>query len=252
MQWIARLSLLYMGVAVFVIGCAPNNTLKVGIESNFKPFTYTESGEPKGFEVELWEAMAKKANIKYELVTMDVAEMSKSLKSGDVDLAIAGMTVNKARKDALDFSDPYFQTGLVLVVAKDNNTIQGKKDLKDKTVATQLGSTAYVYAGNISGVKEVRGYPEIEQAYDDLADKKIDAVIFDERNVHEYLQNQGKDKVKMVGEPLNKESYAIVSKKHSKHIGRVNDAIAAVVKDGTYEALYEKYFGSKPKKLPGD
>jgi glutamine transport system substrate-binding protein len=252
MQWIARLSLLYLGAVVFITGCAPNNTLKVGIESNFRPFTYTESGEPKGFEVELWEAMAKKANIKYELVPVEVAEMSKSLKSGDVDLAIAGMTVNKARKDALDFSDPYFQTGLVLVVSKDNDKIKNKGDLKDKKVATVLGSTAYVYAGNIEGVKEVRGYPEIEQAYDELAEKKIDAVIFDERNVHDYLQTRGSDKAKIVGEPLNKESYAIVSKKHSKHIGRVNDAIAAVVKDGTYEALYEKYFGNKPKKLPGD
>ena len=240
-----------MAASLTVAGCANHKTLKVGIENDFRPFTYTENGENKGFEVELWEAVAKKGNIKYELVPMEMGNMSTALKSGEVDLVIAGMTVNKARKDNLAFSDPYFQTGLVMLTAQDNTDITGKDKLKDKTVATRIGSTAYTYAGMIPKLKEVRGYPDINQAYEDLADKKVDCVIFDERNAHDYIQTKGQGKIKIVGEVLNKESYAIAAKKRNKHIGNINSAIEQVSKNGTYETLYMKWFGSKPKKLPG-
>ncbi|MCP1307914.1 substrate-binding periplasmic protein [Paenibacillus tyrfis] len=246
-----RIGLLAILLTLLIAGCGGEKPVKVGIESNFRPFTYTENGENKGFEVELWRAIAQKANLPYELVPMTQGELNKAVKSGQVDMAIAGMTVNKARKDNFAFSDPYFQTGLVLLTASDNKEIKSKDDLKGKVIGTKSGSTSYIYAGGIQGTQEVRGYPDISDAYTDLKNKKLDAVIFDERNVHHFLQNDGEGKVKMVGEVLNKESYAIVAKKKNKHLGRINGAIEALGKDGTYEALYVKWFGSKPKKLPG-
>ena len=240
-----------LAVIIATAGCtAANKTLKVGIESNFRPFTYTEGGESKGFEVELWQAISQEANLKYELVPMEQSELNKAVQSGKIDLAIAGMTVNKARKDNFVFSDPYFQTGLVILTQADS-PIKGKDDLANKVVATKTGSTAYTYAGGITGIKEVRGYPDISEAYEQLKNKSVDAVIFDERNVHDFQQNGGEGKVKIAGEVLNKESYAIIAKKRSKYIGRINQAIGKVVKDGTYETLYGKWFGGKPAKLPG-
>lgn len=245
------LALILLAMAAVLAGCGQNKTLKVGMENNFKPFTYTEGGEHKGFEVELWDAIARKSGIHYELVPMDSRELSPALKEGKIDLAIAGMTVNKARKDQLAFSDPYFQTGLVLVTAQDNTDIKGKDDLKGKSVATKSDSTAFAYAGKLPGVKEVKGYPDINQAYADLIAKKTDCVLFDERNAHEYAQNAGKGQVKVVGDVLNKESYAIAAKKQNRHLGRVNSAISEIVGNGTYENLYMKWFGGKPQKLPG-
>ncbi|PYI53418.1 transporter substrate-binding domain-containing protein [Paenibacillus flagellatus] len=240
-----------LAAALTLSACGRDQTVKVGIENNFRPFTYTENGENKGFEVELWDAIAKKAGMKYELVPMGQGELSQALQSGKVDLVVAGMTVNKARKDNLAFSDPYFQTGLVMLTAQDNTDIGGKDDLKGKTVATKLGSTAYTYAGGLGTPKEVVGYPDIDEAYAALASKRVDCVIFDERNAREYVQGRGQDKVKIVGEPLNKESYAIAAPKKNKHIGPINGAIEQVVKNGTYETLYAKWFGGKPNKLPG-
>lgn len=240
-----------IAIALAMTACARKETLKVGIENNFRPFTYTENGENKGFEVELWDAVAKKAGIKYELVPMDQGELTKALKSGKVDLVVAGMTVNKARKDNLAFSDPYFQTGLVLLTKQDNTDIRGKEDLKGKTVATEIGSTAYTYVGGLGTPKEIKGYPNIDQAYEALAAGQVDCVIFDERNAQDYVQKRGKGKIKIVGETLNKESYAFAASKKSKHLGAINSAIEQVVKNGTYESLYAKWFGGKPQKLPG-
>lgn len=242
----------FLLLMILSAGCTTNNSVKVGIESNFRPFTYTEAGEGKGFEVELWQAIAEKANLKYELIPMEYRELNEAVKSGKVDLAIAGMTINNARKEKFAFSDPYFQTGLVILTASDNETIKTEDDLAGKVVATRLGSTAYTYTGDIKGIKEIRGFPSITEAYDQLKDKKVDAVVFDERNAHDFIQKSGDGKVKIVGEVLNKESYGVVSKKRNQYIGRVNLGIEAVVKDGTYAALYKKWFGSEPSKLPGE
>ncbi|MBD0384397.1 transporter substrate-binding domain-containing protein [Paenibacillus sedimenti] len=242
---------LVVSLLVFLLtsGCTTEKTIKVGIENNFRPFTFTEGGENKGFEVELWQAIAQKANIKYELVPMENGELSKSIKSGEVDLAISGMTITNARKNNLEYSNPYFQTGLVILTSSDNVVIKGKEDLAQKVVATQNGTTAYNYASEIQGVK-IRSYPNISDAYDELKKKNVDAVIFDERNVNDFSQNTAEGKVKIVGELLSKESYVVVANKRNKYIGRVNQAIEAVSKDGTYEALYTKWFGAKPEIMP--
>lgn len=238
-------------ISISATGCMNEKTVKVGVESHFQPFTYTEQGEPKGFEVELWQAIAEQAGLKYEFVPVESREISSALKSGEIDLAIAGMTVNKARKDELAFSDPYFQTGLVLLVPFGNETIRSKTDLNGKIAATKLDSTAYTYAGSIKGLKELRGYPEISEAYMELAEGRVDCVIFDERNARHYVDGDGQGKAKIVGELLNKESYAIAANKKNRYIGRVNGAIEMLGKKGDYEALYMKWFGEQPKKLPG-
>ncbi|MDD9270441.1 transporter substrate-binding domain-containing protein [Paenibacillus sp. GCM10023248] len=229
--------------------CGNNKTIKVGIEQNFRPFTYMEAGEKKGFEVELWQAIAKKADIKYELVPMEHGELIKSVKSGDVDLAIAGMTVSNARKNNFDYSSPYFQTGLVILTSKDNGVIKGKDDLAQKVVATKNGSTAYNYAGEIQGAK-IRSYSNIADVYNELKNNTVDAAIFDERNATDFLKDKAQGQVKKVGEAFNKERYAVVAKKRNKYIGKVNKGIEAIGKDGTYEAVYTKWFGSKPEQMP--
>ncbi|MNI22655.1 Glutamine-binding periplasmic protein precursor [compost metagenome] len=180
---------------------------------------------------------------------MELGELNAGIKSGEIDLAISGMTITNARKNNFDYSSPYFQTGLVILTSSDNGVIKGKEDLAQKVVATKNGSTAYNYASEIQGIK-IRSYSNISDAYNELKNNTVDAVISDERNVHDFLQNTGEGKVKMVGEVINKENYAVVAKKRNKYMGRVDEAIAAVSKDGTYEALYLKYFGSKPEKMP--
>lgn len=244
---IALLAILLVMVAAS--GCGNKETLKVGIEQNFRPFTYMENGDKKGFEVDLWQAIAQKTDMKYELVPMEHGELLKSVKSGAVDLAIAGMTVSNARKNNFEYSSPYFQTGLVVLTSTDNGVIKGKEDLAQKVVATKNGSTAFNYAGEIQGAK-IRSYSNVADVYNELKNNTVDAAIFDERNAHDFLQDKAQGQVKMVGETFNKERYAVVGKKRNKYIGKVNKGIEAISKDGTYETMYTKWFGAKPDKMP--
>ncbi len=247
----AFLGLVVLWFALFLPACANQQTLKVGIESRFKPFTYVEAGKIKGFEINLWDAIAKEAGVKYEFKPMGIGEMISSVKSGKLDAGIGGISINDARKNELVFSTPYYHTGLVMLTASDDKVTKEKKDLKNKIVATKLGTTAYDFVSEIKGVKEVRAYPDISQAYRDLMNKKADAVIFDEHNVLKFMKEQGQGKVKTNGAALKKESYAVIFKKRSRYLGRINRAIEAIGKNGTYEKIYVKWFGEKPEKLPG-
>jgi glutamine transport system substrate-binding protein len=236
-------------IALIASGCTQNKTVKVGIEENFRPYTYTDGGEKKGFEVDLWQALAKKSKLTYELVPMEMGELNKGLKSGAIDLAIAGKTITDARSNDLEYSDPYFQTNLVILTASENATIKGKDDLVQKAIATENGSPGFYYASEIQGAK-IHGFSKISDAYEELKNHKADAVIVEERNAQDYIKNTAQGSVKIVGEPFNKESLAILAKKKNKYIGRINEALQSVSKDGTYEDLYTKWFTGKPKMMP--
>ncbi len=86
----------------------------------------------KGFEVELWDAIAEEAGFEYKLQPMGMGEMLQAVESGKLDVAIAGITVKGDRVRKLDFAIPYYDTGLVLVTAADNQDIQSTKDLDKK------------------------------------------------------------------------------------------------------------------------
>lgn len=236
-------------VVLIASGCAKNKTVKVGIEENFRPYTYVEGGENKGFEVDLWQAIAKKSKINYELVPMEMGELNKGLKSGKIDLAISGKTISDARSNDLEYSDPYFQTNLVILTASENGTIKGKDDLTQKVVATENGSTGFYYASAIPGVK-IHSYSKISDAYDEIKKHTADAVIVEERNAQDFIKTTGQGTVKIVGEPFNKESLAVLAKKKNKYLGRINEALQNVSKDGTYESVYTKWFSSKPEMMP--
>lgn len=239
-------------LVLLLTSCGTKKTLQVGIENNFKPLGYVENDEKKGFEIELWDAIAKEAGFQYELKPMGMGEMMKAVESGKIDAAIAGITIKGERTKKLDFATPYYDAGLVLVTAADNQDIKGAKDLEKKVVATRIGTTGYEFISKQKGIKEVKAYPDITQAYQALMDKQVDAVIFDEPNAKYYIQNSGQGKIKTVGETLTNEQYGIALTKRSHYTGRISNALRTLAKNGTYEQIYMKWFNEKPKSLPGD
>lgn len=235
----------------FLTACGNHGNLKVGIDHSFKPFGFMEQGTKKGFDVDLWKAVAQEAGFTYEIIPMPAGEIMQSLQKGKIDAGLAGFTIKGDRKKQIDFATPYFDTGQVILVTTDNKKVKSTKELEDKVVATRVGSTGYEYVSKIKGIKEVRGFPDITQAYKELVNKKVDAVVFDSPNVFDYVQTEGKGKVKTVGILLTNEQYGIALKKGSPYRGRVNNALRELGKNGTYEEIYVKWFGHKPKSVPG-
>jgi polar amino acid transport system substrate-binding protein len=121
--------------------------------------------------------------------------------------------------------------------------IQSVNDLPGKLVATTTGSTAAAYLKeNKIPILEVA---KIEQAYEALEKKKADAVVFDAPVLLFYAANQGQGKVEVVGSVFREENYGIVLPNNSPYRKSINRALLELKENGTYQVLYDKWFGVK-------
>ncbi|MBD2412834.1 ABC transporter substrate-binding protein [Nostoc calcicola FACHB-389] len=130
-----------------------------------------------------------------------------------------------------------------LTVQQLQGDIKSIDDLPGKIVATITGSTAatYLEEHRISVVQ----VPKIEQAYNALMTKKVDAVLFDAPVLLFYAANEGKGKVQVVGTILREESYGIVLPNNSPYRKPINKALLNLKENGTYQSLYDKWFNAK-------
>ena len=129
-----------------------------------------------------------------------------------------------------------------LTVQQLETSIQGLNDLNGKRVATVRGSTAADYLTNRSTIKKVE-YELVEEAFDSLEESQVDAVVYDAPVLKNYALNEGADAVRVVGTVFERQSYGIALKTNSPYREPINQAILKLVENGTYNKIYQKWFG---------
>lgn len=165
-----------------------------------------------------------------------------------MDVALAGITIKDERKKIVDFSDGYYDSGFLLMVPA-ASTIKSADDLKGKSLAIKTGTSAADYAKAHFAGTELRQFPNIDNAYLELATGRVDAAMHDTPNVLYYINTVGKGRVKAVGQQMMAHQYGIAFPKGSPLVAKVNAALAKIKADGRYAAIYKKWFGTEPVKL---
>ena len=223
--------------------------ITVATDTNFPPFEFKDpkTGQHTGFDVELWDAIAKKIGIEYDLQPMDFNGIIPGLQSGQLDAGIAGITIKPERAKVVDFSDPYYNAGLLLLVKASNTDITKVEDLEGKLVATKLGTTSEDFLKKNAKAKEVKLYPNNDAMFMELMMGGADAVMFDSPVIANYVREVGKDKVKVVGPLYMGQSYGIGFPKGSALVEKVNAALKSLKDSGAYRDLYLKWFNTDPK-----
>ena len=102
-----KVSLVLVACSASFIATAQDK-LMVGVDTAFVPFEFKQGDKYVGFDIDLWNAIAKKMNISYELRPMDFGGLIPGLQSRNLDVAMAGITITDARKQVVDFSDGYY------------------------------------------------------------------------------------------------------------------------------------------------
>lgn len=131
----------------------------------------------------------------------------------------------------------------IMTVQKLQSNIQGFDDLRGRIVATTKGSVAADFLKK-HHLKIVE-FSSIEQVYDSLLNKKSDAVVFDSPVLKYYANNEGRNKVQLVGEIFDPSNYGIVYSQKSPLRKAVNIALLKLYANGTYQEIYDKYFKKK-------
>lgn len=228
-------------------GTAQAQTLVVATDTAFVPFEFKQGDKYVGFDIDLWDAVAKELGLAYKLQPMDFNGILPALQTKNVDVALAGITIKDERKKVIDFSDGYYDSGFMLMVPS-NSTVGGEKDLKGKSLAVKTGTSAADYAKtNFTGT-ELRLFPNIDNAYLELATGRVDAAMHDTPNVLYFANTAGKGKVKVVGTQMMAHEYGIGFPKGSPLVPKVNGALKKIKADGRYNTIYKKWFGTEPPK----
>ncbi|ACN15394.1 GlnH3 [Desulforapulum autotrophicum HRM2] len=228
-------------------GFAKNIT--VATDTNFPPFEFKDpkTGHHTGFDVELWNAIAQDMGIEYDLQPMDFNGIIPGLQSGQLDAGIAGITIKPERAKVVDFSDPYYNAGLLLLVKADRTDITKVEDLEGKVVATKLGTTSDDFLKKNAKAKEIKLYPNNDAMFMELMMGGADAVMFDSPVIANYVREVGKDRVKVVGPLYMGQSYGIGFPKGSPLVDKVNKSLKKLKDNGDYRTLYLKWFNTEPK-----
>ena len=217
--------------------------LVFGTNAEFPPFEYVgDDGEPDGFDVALIKAVGEKLGMEVQVENMEFDSLVSSI-GNRIDGAIAGMTVTDDRKEQVDFSDPYYEAVQFVIVPADSD-IATADDLKNKTIGSQLGTTGMILSEDIEGVT-AQTYNRAIDAVNDLVNGRVDAVIID-KNPAEVFNTKFEGKVKIIDGAefgFETEEYAIALPKGSELVEQVNQALADLKADGTFDALVAQYIG---------
>lgn len=216
-------------------------TYIVGTEAQFPPFEIVDSsGNVVGFDVDLLNAIAEDQGFKVEYLDQDFAGLIPALQTGNIDIIASGMTITEEREGEVDFSEPYITAGLAIAVTTDNEEIQSVDDLKGKTIAVQTGSTGFLKAEELKKagvIAEIKDFPHVNEAIEELKIGGADAMINDLPVTEAFIAAQP-GVIKIVGEPLNSESYGFaVRTGNTELLQKLNTGLENVKSSGKYDEL---------------
>ena len=246
-----------MAVADLVAGCgsteqkaaSDSKVLKVGTNADFAPFEFQDENgkEYQGFDMDLIRAVGEEMGYKVEISNLQFDGLIPAIQAGNIDVALAGMSINEERKQNVLFSDPYYKSGLSIIIPKDNNDIKTFQDLKGKKVAVQIGTTSAAEVNKIGGI-EVKEFNSSADTFMELRAKGVDAVVNDRPVNDYYILQSGETNVKALPELLTSEDYGIAMAKGNTELQqKINDALKKLHENGKYDEIFTKWFGTTSK-----
>ncbi|MFE8698531.1 transporter substrate-binding domain-containing protein [Cytobacillus sp. FJAT-53684] len=220
-----------------------SKVLKVGFEGTYPPFNFVDDKQNYiGFDVDISNELAKRLGVETEFIATKWDSLLGGLKSDKFDIIIGQMTVTEERKKSVDFTDPYVVTGSVLVTREDTNDITKLEDIKGKNVGVGGGTTFEEVANSVDGAN-VKLYKAVSDYVQDLQNKRLDVIINDQLLMG-YNIKENNLPLKITSEILNKDEIGMaINKGNEDFVDKINEAIAAMKEDGTYDEIYKKWFG---------
>jgi len=240
-------AVLALTMLVGVAGCAAKSNgtkdpkvLVMGTNATFPPFEYLDGGAVVGVDAELMAAIAKEMGIKLEISDMEFDSLPTALANEQIDVIAAGFTVNADREETMDFSSPYYTASQTIIVLS-GSAIATADDLTDKIIGVQSGTTGSWAAEDYTAVDNIKGFANGMLAVEALKNGQVDAVIIDNNPAKAYAE-QNADTLTLIEGQFADEEYAFaVAKGNTVLLNKINEALAKIKADGTFDEIISKY-----------
>jgi len=245
-------------ILVFILtGCSgesnaltiKNGILLVGMDIDYPPMEYlADNGiTPIGFDVSLGKALAEKLNLEVQFVDIVWESIFNSVNTRKIDCIISSVTITEERLQYQNFSKPYIQNTLALVVLKNSRyNVRSPEDLTGLRVAYQYETTANEYMDNLA-LRGLRftpsGYDRTMYCFDELRLGRVDAILTDLVVAHHYLTNSDNFDVVWQGD---EEQFGICMRKGNDILTEAIDkALDELFRDGTMLRLSREFFNGR-------
>jgi serine/threonine protein kinase len=220
--------------------------ITVAVNDITPPFSYFETGQLAGYNIDLMNAIASKTKFKINFVTVDInSVVLAGIGICRFDAAISNITMTDDLKKDMLLSNPYINSGQVIVVGVGANAIiriEGFDNLKNQRLAVLTGSRGEAEARKIEGAS-VKTYDTADVALLGLTQGYADAVLVDSPTALKAVHDSN-GKLAIVGEPITDESYAIAICKNQPELQSViNVALLELNMEGINQNLQDRWFG---------
>lgn len=232
------------GAAADSTADAPMN-IKIATESSYKPFSYTDAdGKLIGYEIELVDALCAQMKAKCEVISQDWDGLIPGLNAQKFDAIIAGMSITPERKEVVEFTDPYFHTGIILIGKKgDDISIDA---LKGQPIASQRSTVASQYLQDEHADADIKLYDTQDNAYLDLTSGRVRAMMSDKVTGLDWLKTDAGKDYEVKGQEIStdEDAMGIALRKGDPLVAKFNKALAELKENGTYDQITGSYFGT--------
>ncbi len=235
--------------------------LRVGVNATREPFSFVDqNGRITGHDGELARVIADRLQRPLEFVDVRWDALIPALQSGKIDMVVTGMTANDERRQAVDFSIPYYMNKLVLLVrkppagavsAKDSGGLglTSVEDLKTRRLGVLQGSAFDTYAQQNFPDAEISQYIGFADVLLAVETGLVDAAFTDVDALHEAQKLR--PEFVAIGEPVFYSDVAAGFRKDSGELRAAFNAFLAQIKaDGTQEDMMRRWTRESSTAMP--
>lgn len=217
--------------------------LTFGTNAEFPPFEFVAASgvidQYDGIDMAIAKQIAEDNGMTAAIENMEFDSLLVALQNGQIDAVIAGMTVTDERKEAVDFSSPYYTATQVMIVKEDSD-IAAAADMADKKICVVQGYTGEVCVNEMGYPYEA--FKKGTEAVMELTNGKCDVVVIDSATAQKYVNDNEGLKIVEDASAFESEEYAIAVKKgNTALLNMINSAIEAKLADGTISELGVQY-----------
>lgn len=222
-----------------------DEVLRIGTEGAYAPFNYTNAdGSLGGFDIEIANALCADMQVTCEIIAQDWDGIIPGLKAGKYDAIVAAMSVTPERAEQVSFTDPYFSNTLVFLAKEDSSfDPSNSDDINSKSIAAQRSTISSQWLEEAYPKANMQLYDTLSNAFLDLGSGRVEAMISDKLPAIEWLSSASGSHYVLKGEEIDiNDNFAIAVRPGDPLQAKINQSLANIKANGTYEAINQKYF----------
>ena len=220
-------------------------SLTIGSDLDFPPMEYLDGDTPAGFGIAMIQEVCKRIGLEANILPPQNFDTLVTQVAGGstLDVAVSSMTITDEREKQIDFSTPYYDSNLAIVVGKDTG-YESKADLDGKHIGVQSGSSGEAWAKENLKDAQIKPYNGPSDALAALRAGDVQAVIYDLPVAQNHVAGEYKDAARILEEIPTGEQYGIaINKENTALTEAINKALADMESDGTMDKLKKEWIG---------